>query len=100
MVRCATARSAATLIYLVAQYEFVPAANDVDGYVYGGRAQHWITDHLRIGVTGMSETTGTADQTGVGADVNCAPSQGTFLAPRSPAQKGPALACRARPMAG
>ncbi|UXN73580.1 hypothetical protein N8D56_22790 [Devosia sp. A8/3-2] len=41
-------------VYLIAQYEFVPAADDVDGYVYGGRAQHWFNDNLRVGVTGMS----------------------------------------------
>lgn len=66
-------------IYLIAQYEFVPNANDVDGYAYGGRAQHWITDNLRVGVTGVSETTGPADQIGLGADVELRASDITFL---------------------
>ncbi|MEX0278786.1 MAG: hypothetical protein AB3N19_14800, partial [Ruegeria sp.] len=29
-------------LYLIVQYEFTPAAGDVDGYVYGGRVQHWL----------------------------------------------------------
>ncbi len=76
-------------VYLIAQYEFVPAADDVDGYVYGGRAQHWFTDNLRVGVTGMSETTGPADQVGLGADVELRASQDTFLRAEIAHSEGP-----------
>jgi len=76
-------------VYLVAQYEFVPAADDLDGYVYGGRVQHWFGDHVRIGATGMSETTGPADQTGVGADVTLRYSDGTFLKAEIARSQGP-----------
>ena len=38
--------------YLVANYEFTPTATDADGYVVGGRAQQWIGDRVRVGVTG------------------------------------------------
>lgn len=77
------------LVYLVAQYEFVPAADDVDGYVYGGRAQHWLNDNVRIGVTGMSETTGPADQVGLGADVELRYSKATFLRAEIARSEGP-----------
>ena len=50
------------LVYLIANYEFTPASGDVDGYAYGGRAQQWLSDNVRVGVTGMSEETGSADQ--------------------------------------
>ncbi len=76
-------------IYLVAQYEFIPAAEDLDGYVYGGRVQHWFGDHVRIGATGMNETTGPADQTGIGADIELRYSQGTFLRAEIARSEGP-----------
>ncbi|GLQ55501.1 TonB-dependent receptor [Devosia nitrariae] len=76
-------------VYLVAQYEFVPAADDLDGYVYGGRVQQWVGDYVRIGATGMSETTGPADQTGVGADIALRYSEGTFLLAEIARSEGP-----------
>ena len=65
--------------YLVVAYEFVPTAGDVDGYVYGGRAQQWLGDHVRVGVTGALEGTGSADQTLAGADIQLYKSEKTFL---------------------
>lgn len=54
--------------FLVVNYEFTPAVGDVEGYSYGGRAEGWLFDAVRLGVTGFSDTTGEADQTLVGAD--------------------------------
>lgn len=54
---------------LVVQYEYEPTAGDVDGYTYGGRVESWVTDRVRIGMTGMVEQTDTADQTAMGADL-------------------------------
>ena len=54
---------------LVAQYEFTPTATDVDGFAYGGRVEGWVSDNLRLGATGLSETTGPADQTATGVDL-------------------------------
>ncbi len=47
---------------LVAQYEFTPTAGTGDADAYGGRAEAWVTDRLRFGVTLMSESTATEDQ--------------------------------------
>ncbi|MFD0917595.1 TonB-dependent receptor [Pseudahrensia aquimaris] len=55
--------------YLVAQYEFTPALGEIDGYSYGGRAQGWVSDRLRVGVSGLSEKTGEADQQVIAADI-------------------------------
>jgi hypothetical protein len=66
-------------LYLTVQYEFEPVAGDVDGYVYGGRAQHWINDKVRVGVTGMDDSTELADQKAYGADVTVRHSENTFL---------------------
>lgn len=54
---------------LVVQYEYTPTAGEVDGLAYGGRAEVWVTDDLRLGVTGMVEQTDIADQTATGADL-------------------------------
>lgn len=56
-------------VFLVANYEFTPVASDIDGLSYGGRAETWVTDDLRLGVTGLVEQTDLADQTALGADL-------------------------------
>lgn len=66
-------------LFLAVQYEFEPIASDVDGYVYGGRAQHWINDKVRVGVTGMDDSTELADQKAYGADITLRHSENTFL---------------------
>lgn len=76
-------------VYLVAQYEYTPVATDVDGYVYGGRGQQWLNDKVRVGVTGMSETTGEADQRAYGADIQLRHSEKTFLEAEVSHSKGP-----------
>lgn len=76
-------------IYLVARYEYVPNAEDVDGYSVGGRAQAWVNDYLRIGITGMRETTGLADQVGIGIDADLRYSETTFLRAEIARSEGP-----------
>ncbi len=44
--------------FLVVNYEYTPTLGEVDGYSYGGRAEAWVLDAVRLGVTGFSETTG------------------------------------------
>ena len=58
-----------TDVFLVANYEFTPTTGDVDGSAYGGRAEGWVSDDLRLGVTVLAERTDIADQTAVGADL-------------------------------
>ena len=54
---------------LVANYEYTPTTADIDGFALGGRAEVWLHDDLRLGVTGLVEQTDTADQTGLGLDL-------------------------------
>lgn len=54
---------------LVASYEYTPGATSVDGYSYGGRAQAWITDNIRVGVTSHYEEKGTSDLDVSGVDL-------------------------------
>jgi len=55
--------------FLVATYEYTPTVTNLDGFSYGGRAQVWLSDTVRIGGSGFIEDTGFADQTAYGADV-------------------------------
>jgi long-subunit fatty acid transport protein len=76
-------------VYLIAQYEFTPVAGTLDGYVYGGRAQHWFADKVRVGVTGMDENTGLANQQAYGADIQLRHSEKTFIEAEIARSKGP-----------
>ncbi|WP_299191215.1 hypothetical protein [uncultured Litoreibacter sp.] len=66
-------------VLLTVNYEFTPTAGTVDGYAYGGRAQVWATDNLRLGFTGLVEQTDIADQKAFGADLRYEISDNSFL---------------------
>lgn len=76
-------------VYLTVQYEYEPVVDDIDGYVYGGRVQHWLNDKVRVGVTGMNESTGMADQQAYGADITVRQSDTTFLEAEIAHSEGP-----------
>lgn len=76
-------------VWLVVTYEYTPAAADLDGYAYGGRAERWLGEHVRVGVTGMSETTGLADQQAAGADILLRKSERTWLEAEIATSRGP-----------
>lgn len=66
-------------VYLVAQYEFTPTTADVDGFSTGGRVEAWVSDDVRLGVTGLQDDTGTADQTAVAADLRYEYGENSFV---------------------
>lgn len=66
-------------VVLVAQYEYTPTIGDVDGFAYGGRAEGWLTDQFRVGVSGMIDQTGLEDQTLAGVDLTYRVSERTFV---------------------
>ncbi|WP_040676909.1 hypothetical protein [Nitratireductor pacificus] len=65
--------------YIVAQYEYRARAGETDDYVFGGRAERWLRNSLRFGVTGMIDRTGVADHKAYGADVRIRRSETTYL---------------------
>jgi hypothetical protein len=75
--------------FLVVNYEFTPTAGDADGYVLGGRAQQWIGNNVRVGVTGQREKTGAANQTLYGADILVKRSARTYIEGEVAQSKGP-----------
>ena len=75
--------------YLVVNYEYSPTAADANGYSLGGRAQQWLGETLRVGVTAEQEKTGAADQKLYGADVQVRHSDNTFIEGEVAQSKGP-----------
>lgn len=75
--------------YLQVSYEYTPVAGDTDGYVTGARAQQWLGDHVRVGVTGAIEKTGKADQKLYGADVRLQADKGTYIEAEVARSDGP-----------
>jgi hypothetical protein len=86
--------------YLVVSYEYTPAAGSVDGYVLGGRAQQWVGNHVRVGVTGMKENTETADQTLVGGDIHVRATEGTYIEGEVARSRGPGFSTTYSPDGG
>ena len=66
-------------VNLVVQYEFTPALEDVEQYSYGGRAQAWIWDSLRIGLSGLKEETGHISTKIIGADAHIRLGDNSFV---------------------
>ena len=56
-------------VSLTVQYEFTPLTGDVDTVALGARAEAWVNDQLRIGVTGQSEETVLDRQEAIGVDL-------------------------------
>ena len=51
----------------------------MDGYVVAGRATHWVTDNVRLGVTGQTQKSDADRHTILGADVLVKHSNNTWL---------------------
>lgn len=66
-------------VQLTVQYEYTPVAGQVDGTNYGGRAEVWINEFVRLGATGMVERTGFADHDAHGVDIRLRYSENTYL---------------------
>ena len=75
--------------FLVVNYEFTPLASDADGYVLGGRAQQWVGDRVRVGVTAAQEKTGPANQKLYGADILLRHSEKTYVEAEVAQSRGP-----------
>lgn len=65
--------------HLIVNYEYSPAFGADDGQIYGGRASQWLGDHLEVGVTGSKDTSGSADNEMLEADLRLRLSDNTFF---------------------
>ena len=68
------------LVFLVADYEYVPDVGDGDSWTYGGRALAWLGDHFSLGGTYVEERQEDAnDYELIGADAALRWRPGTYL---------------------
>lgn len=76
-------------VWLVATYEYVPGLTRPDAMTVGGRAQHWLTDNIRVGVTGYHQGEDQASQDLYGTDILLRLQPGTWLKGEFAHSKGP-----------
>jgi hypothetical protein len=74
---------------LTVSYEYTPTATDVSGFAYGGRIENWVTNDLRLGVTGQVEQTDVADQTAYSADLRYMIGGNSFVELEAARTRGP-----------
>lgn len=65
--------------FLVATYEYTPGVSEAEDMVYGGRGEYWVTDGVRVGVTGYHQGATGMSQDITGADVLLRYTPGTYL---------------------
>lgn len=76
-------------VNLVAQYEYEPTLTDIDGTAVGGRIETWLPgDRVRLGFSGMDDTTDTADLKVRGADMRLRFGANSFLDAEVASSKG------------
>ena len=66
-------------VWLVATYEYTPGLTRPSALTYGGRAQRWMGDHVRVGVTGYRQGEDQSRQTLYGTDLLLRYKPGTYL---------------------
>jgi hypothetical protein len=77
---------------VVVRYEYTPPVGSLDGYTVGGRASMWLTDQLRVAVTGQRDTVEEASQTLIGADAMVRIAAGTYFKSEIAQTRGPGFA--------
>jgi hypothetical protein len=55
--------------WLVVQYEFTPGFDELDAIAAGGQTHYWLTDWVKVGLTGNRNEEGDADSSLYGADL-------------------------------
>lgn len=76
-------------VALVAQYEYVPTTGDVAGSAYGGRAEFWLNDKVRLGFSAAHDGTAVADNDIYGLDLLLRHSDRTWLSFDHAQSEGP-----------
>lgn len=66
-------------VWLVTTYEYTPGLTRPNALTYGGRAQHWIGEHVRLGVTGYRQGEDQSRQTLYGTDLLLRYKPGTYV---------------------
>ncbi|MCA1977837.1 MAG: OmpA family protein [Thiobacillus sp.] len=78
-------------VYLVAGYEYTPGVSATENLTLGGRASHWVNDHVRLGVTGYKQDGTGTEQKLVGADATLRYKPGTYVKIETAQSEGPGV---------
>ncbi|MCY4334553.1 MAG: hypothetical protein OXC60_07735 [Litoreibacter sp.] len=81
-------------VTLVVNYEFTPTGTTADDYVFGGRAEAWVSEDLRFGVTATTDRTGIADQKAVSVDLRYVLGDNSFIDLEFARSSGPGAGAR------
>jgi flagellar motor protein MotB len=65
--------------YLVARYEYTPGFADINDIAVGGRADYWINDHIKLGVTSSKQDEDDNENTLNGIDLTLRKNTGTWI---------------------
>jgi len=76
-------------VYLVAGYEYTPGISAADNLTLGGRASHWITDQVKVGLTGYKQDGTGTEQKLLGGDLTLRYAPGTYLKLETAHSDGP-----------
>jgi hypothetical protein len=86
--------------YVVARYNYTPVVSNTDGFITGGRAQAWLGDHVRVGVSGAIDKGQGADQKVFGADIRVQKSKDTYVEAEVARSSGPGFGSTYSPDGG
>ncbi len=76
-------------VYLVADYEYTLGVTAIGNLTSGGRATHWLNDHVRLGVTGYKQDASGNQQRIAGGDLTLRYKPGTYVKLEGAASDGP-----------
>ncbi len=66
-------------VYLLVDYEYVPAGFSGDNWIAGGRGKVWLTENFGIGATGITDDSTGEDYRLQGFDISLKTSPGTYF---------------------
>ncbi len=78
-------------VYLVINYEYVPGFTDPNLLANGGRAEHWLTDGIQLGITASSQQQNSGDQKLAGVDLTLRHSERSWLKVLAAKTEGPGV---------
>lgn len=76
-------------VYLVAIYEYTPGVTAANNLTQGGRASHWLNDHVQVGITGYKQGETGSEQKLLGGDVTLRYKPGTWVKLETARSQGP-----------
>jgi outer membrane protein OmpA-like peptidoglycan-associated protein len=76
-------------VYLVASYEYTPGVTAANNLSQGGRASHWLNEHVQVGITGYKQGETGSEQKLLGGDVTLRYKPGTWLKLETARSQGP-----------